>query len=74
MFQDELASVGRLRASGVVTSDTKSLHIVFGEGDDGLRREVKVVHCSFPNGGEWSFYVRPACKWRAGAALCVGEA
>ena len=54
LFQDDLASVSisRLRASGVVTFDTKSVEIVFGEGEDGLRREVKVVHRRFPNGGE----------------------
>jgi hypothetical protein len=64
LFQDDLASVSisRLRASGVVTSDTKSVEIVFGEGDEGLRREVKVVHRRFPNGGEWSFFVCPVCN------------
>ena len=76
LFQDDLASVSssRLRASGVVTGDTKSVDVVFGEGDDGLRREVKVVHCRFPNDGEWSFDVCPACKWRASSALGAGEA
>jgi hypothetical protein len=71
LFQDDLASISisRLRASGVVTGGTNSVDIVFGEGDDGLRREVKVVHRRFPNGGEWSFYVCPACKWRASSAL-----
>jgi hypothetical protein len=63
LFQDDLASVSisRLRASGVVTGDTKSVDIVFGEGDDGLRRDVKVVHRQFPNGGEWSFFICPVC-------------
>jgi hypothetical protein len=63
LFQDDLASVSisRLRASGVVTSDTESVEIVFGEGDEGLRREVMVVHRRFPNGGEWSFFVCPGC-------------
>ena len=63
LFQDDLpsVSVSRLRASGVVTKGTKSVHIVFGEGDDGLRREVKVVHQRFPNGGEWSFFLCPVC-------------
>ena len=76
LFQDDLSSVSisRLRASGVVTSDMKSVDIVLGEGDDLLRREVKVVHRRFPNGGEWSFYVCPACKWRASSALGAGEA
>ena len=76
LFQDDLASVSisRLRASGVVTSDTTSVDIVFGEGDGGLKREVKVVRRRFPNGGSWSSYVCPACKWRAGSALGAGEA
>jgi hypothetical protein len=75
LFQDDLASVSisRLRASSVVTGETKSVDVVFGAGDDGLRREVKVGYCRFPNGCEWSFYVRPGCKWRASSALCAGE-
>jgi hypothetical protein len=42
LFQDDLASVSisRMRASGVVTSDTKSVEIVFGKGADSLRREA----------------------------------
>jgi hypothetical protein len=62
LFQDDLPSVSisPMRASGVVTSDMKSV-FVFGEGDDGLRREVKVVHRLFPNGGEWSFFLCPVC-------------
>ena len=64
LFQDDLVSVSisRLRASGVVTRNTKWADIVFGEGDDGLWREVKVVHRSFPNGGEWSFFLCPVCE------------
>jgi hypothetical protein len=64
LFQDDLPSVSisRLRASGVVSGDTKSIHIVFGEGDDCLRREVKVVHQRFPSGGEWSFFLCPVCE------------
>jgi hypothetical protein len=64
LFQDDLSSVSisRLRAAGVVTNDTKSVHIVFCEGDDGFRREVKVVHRRFPNGGEWSLFVCPVCS------------
>ena len=64
LFQDDLASVNisRLRASGLVTSDTKSVEIAFGEGDASLRREVEVVHRRFPNGGEWSFFVCQVCS------------
>ena len=63
LFQDDLPSVSipRLRASGVVTSDTKWVEVVFGEGNDGLRRQVRVVHRRFPNGGEWSFFLCPVC-------------
>ena len=76
LFQDGLGSVSisRMRALGAVTSDTKSVDIVFGEGDDGLAREVKVVYRRFPNGGSWSLYVCPACKSRASSALGEGEA
>jgi hypothetical protein len=64
LFQDDLASlsISRLRASGVVTRDTKLVEIVFGEGNNGLTREVKVVHRRFPNGGEWSFFLCPICE------------
>jgi hypothetical protein len=64
LFQDDLAfvSISRLRTSGVVTSATTSVHVAFGEGGDGLRREVEVVHCRFPNGGEWSFFLCPVCS------------
>jgi hypothetical protein len=67
LFQDDLASVSisRLRASGVVTSDTKSVEVVFGDGNGGFGREVKVVHRLFPNGGEWSFFVCPICSQTA---------
>jgi hypothetical protein len=64
LFQDHLASlsISRLRASGVVTRDTKLVEIVFGEGNNGLTREVKVVHRRFPNGGGWSFFLCPVCE------------
>ena len=49
LFHDDpvSASISRLRASGVVIRDAKSAIIVFGEGNDGLSREVKVVHRRF---------------------------
>jgi hypothetical protein len=64
LFQDDLPSVSisPLRASGVVTSETRLLDIVFGEGNDGRSREVEVVHRRFPNGGEWSFFLCPVCS------------
>jgi hypothetical protein len=45
LFQDDLVfvSISRLRASGVVTNVTKSVEIVFGEGNDELRREVTII-------------------------------
>jgi hypothetical protein len=61
-------SISRLRASGVVNRDTKSVLISFGGGDDALRREILVQHRGFPNGGSWSF-LRARC---ATVGLCVG--
>jgi hypothetical protein len=42
-----------------VTSETRLVEIVFGEDNDGLSREVEVVHHRFPNGGEWSLFLCP---------------
>jgi hypothetical protein len=56
-FQDDLETVSasRLRASGAITADATSVVVSFGQGSDALRREVRVVHREFPNGGGWSF-------------------
>jgi hypothetical protein len=67
-FQNDLLaspSVSRLRASGVVEWNKKSVLISFGEGDDALWREVQVTHRRFPNGGGWSFFQCPQCERRA---------
>ena len=66
LFQDDLPSVSasRLRASGVVTSDMKSVVVAFGDGDDALRREVKLRHMAFPSGGSWSYFLCPSCSRR----------
>jgi hypothetical protein len=48
-------SVSRLCASGAITEDATSVVICFGQGDDALRREVRVAHRKFPNSGGWSF-------------------
>jgi hypothetical protein len=67
-FQDDLGSspsISQLRASGVVTGDTKVVVIGFGEGENALKRLVGVTHRKFPNGGEWSFFVCPVCRRRA---------
>jgi hypothetical protein len=79
-FQNDLPtspSVSRLRALGVVNRNTKSVLISFGEGDDAVRREVRVTHRQFPNGGDWSFFACPQCERRArvlklhdGAVMC----
>ena len=50
-----------MRASGLVTLDMEWVVIAFGEGEDALKREVRVTHQLFPNGGSWSFFVCPVC-------------
>ena len=49
-FQDDLESVNvsKLRAMGAMTADATSVVVSFGQGDDALRREVRVVHRKFP--------------------------
>jgi hypothetical protein len=64
LFQDDLPTsptISRLRASGVVTAETRSVVVTFGEGDSALKRRVRLAHHKFPNGGSWSFFVCPAC-------------
>jgi hypothetical protein len=75
-FQDDLetVNVSRLRASGAITADTLSVVVSFGQGDDALRREVRVVHCRFPNSGGWSFFVCPVCRRQAALGRRVGKA
>jgi hypothetical protein len=51
----------RARTSGVVTVETRSVVVTFGEGESALVREVRVTHQIFPNRGSWSFFVCPAC-------------
>jgi hypothetical protein len=66
LFQDDLlsVSVSRLRASRAVTSDMKSIVVIFGDGGDPLRREVKLWHMAFPSGGSWSYFLCPSCSRR----------
>jgi hypothetical protein len=66
IFQDDLleVSASRLRAIGAITADATSVVVSFGQGDDALRREVRVVHRKFPNGGSWSLFLCPACGRR----------
>jgi hypothetical protein len=67
IFQDDLpaVSISRLRAVGVVTPDMRWVEIVFGEGDEALRRVVGLWHRRFPNNGGWSLFVCPNCSRRA---------
>jgi hypothetical protein len=63
-FQDDLPttpSISRLRASGFVTAEKRSVVVTFGGGESALAREARVTHQLFPNGGSWSFFVCPAC-------------
>jgi hypothetical protein len=79
-LQDNLLrspSTSRLRALGVIDCNTTSVIVAFGEGADALRREVRVTHRKFPNGGGWSFFACPQCERRArelklhdGAVMC----
>jgi hypothetical protein len=64
LFQDDLPAsptISRLRASGVVIAETRSVVVTFGEGESALAREVRVTHQIFPNRGSWSFFVCPDC-------------
>jgi hypothetical protein len=63
-FQDDLPTsptISRLRASGFVTAEKRSVVVTFGGGESALAREARVTHQLFPNGGSWSFFVCPAC-------------
>ena len=77
LFQDDLPttpSISRLRASGVVTAETRSVIVTFGEGGSALKRKVRVTHQKFRNGGSWSFFVCPDCgRPRAFLSCTVGR-
>jgi hypothetical protein len=81
-WRDDLpaVSIPPLRASGVVTLASSSVVIVFGEGQDALKREVGVKHTLFPvrgkdgKRGSWSYFVCPSCSRRARTLrLCDGR-
>jgi hypothetical protein len=55
-------SVSRLRAEGKITTDMTSVWIGFGAIE--LKREVRLAHRRFPNGGSWSFFLCPLCNRR----------
>ena len=55
-------NVSRLRAEGAITADMTSVWIGFGAIK--LKREVRLEHRRFPNGGSWSFFLCPRCDRR----------
>jgi hypothetical protein len=55
-------SVSRLRAEGKITADMTSVWIGFDKIE--LKREVRLAHRRFPNGGYWSFFLCPRCERR----------
>jgi hypothetical protein len=62
-FQDDLLGVGasRLRASGAITADAKSVVVAFGQGDDALwRLELFRLSCLPPTAR-----ARPVCRQSA---------
>jgi hypothetical protein len=64
MFLDDCPaspSISRLRAKGVVNAKMQSVVVAFGEGEDALKREVRLSRQTFPNGGWWAWYVCPVC-------------
>jgi hypothetical protein len=60
MFREDLpvVSISPMRASRVVSRDTTSTVVRFGE----LEFPVGVAHRRFPNGGDWAFFLCPRCS------------
>jgi hypothetical protein len=67
VFQDDLVSVNsaRLRALGLIKPDAASALVCFGEGDNALRREIKVWHREWSHGRGISLFLCPACGGKA---------
>jgi hypothetical protein len=62
LFQDDLPaapSISWMRAARLVTVEMTSVAVTFGEGKNALKREVRIAHHHFSNGGSWSFFVCP---------------
>jgi hypothetical protein len=55
-------NVSRLRAEGAISAGMTSVRIGFGAIE--LKREVRLEHRHFPNGGSWSFFLCPRCERR----------
>ena len=53
-------SVSRLRAEGKITAEMTSVSICFGNIE--LKREVRLAHRHFPNGGSWFIFSVPAMR------------
>jgi hypothetical protein len=75
IFQDDLPalSVSRLRALGVITTETTMFRVQLGD----VELDVSVHLRRFPSGGSWSWFGCPACgRWVRvlklfdGAVLC----
>jgi hypothetical protein len=66
-YQDDLPVINsaRLRALGVIKPDAISALVCFGEGEDALKREVRVWHRVFRNGRAQSLFYCPACGGKA---------
>jgi hypothetical protein len=60
-FLDDLPAVwiSPLRASGVIAADTAVTAVRLDDSE--LEFAVGVTHRRFPNGGDWAFFVCPAC-------------
>jgi hypothetical protein len=76
VFQDDLpcVSISRLRALGVITSETTEFLVQLGD----VEQTVGVTERRFPRGGGWSLFVCPSCGGNVrllrlldGAVLCA---
>jgi hypothetical protein len=67
VFQDDLVTVNsaRLRAEGVISPEATFAIVRFGEGENALKREVKVWHRVFRCGGGLSLFICPKCEQKA---------
>jgi hypothetical protein len=64
LFIDDLPAspnVSRLRAMGLISSASTSVVISFGEGENALRRKIRVAHLRTTAGRALTFYVCPEC-------------
>lgn len=67
VFQDDLVAVNsaRLRALGVIKPDATSAIVSFGEGEDALKREIRVWHRVWSHGRGISLFLCPRCGQKA---------